>query len=72
MSRSAHARLKIALDQRGGIRCHGCGKRLNRKNIVYKPKVYPMGTAEMIPVCQKCVDANVIGDDAGEGVSGDV
>jgi len=51
--------LRVSMDRHGGIRCHNCNKRLNRKNITYKPKVYPIGTAEMIPVCRQCgVDAD--------------
>ena len=44
----------ISQQQQGGLRCHDCNKRLNRKTIDYRTFNYPEGTTELVPVCKNC------------------
>ena len=50
----SRVQLQIATVQYGGIKCRDCGKRLNRKNLAYRPQVYPAGTVELVPICKDC------------------
>ena len=42
-----------ALISYGGLRCHYCNKRLNRKNLNYHQIQYPTGPKEMVPICRE-------------------
>jgi len=59
MTHSQRMRLRIALDSRRGLQCFNCGKHLNRKNLAYKPFIYPAGTVEFVPVCVACKEAKL-------------
>lgn len=51
---SGERALQEARLSRGGLRCHGCGKHVNRRTMWYKPVKYATGRVEYVPVCQLC------------------